>query len=253
VGEPVSLTLRLTEADGHPITAQDLALNHDQLLHVMVVDAGLEDYTHAHPEPQADGSFLFTFTPRLDRPYRLWTDFVLGGEEAGHHADDGHDHEEEHDHEEGHDHDHEGHEHEKGTQAAVDLPVGTGAVPAFEAVQVLNAQAGDLRFQLSLEGALRAGQPANVRLAVIDAKGQPFTGLEPLMGAFAHAVAFEPGATTMMHVHPEGAEPADAAARGGPVLAFVLEPEVAGPQRLFVQVRANGSDLTIPFTVVVGP
>jgi hypothetical protein len=245
VGEPVSLTLRLTEADGHPIAAQDLALNHDHLLHVMAVDAGLEDYTHAHPEPQADGSFRLTFTPRLDRPYRLWAEFALGGEESADHAKGGHDGED--------GQDHEGHDHEASTQAAVDLPVGTGAVPAFEAVQVLSAQAGDLRFQLSLEGALRAGQPANVRLAVIDAQGQPFTGLEPLMGAFAHAVAFDSGATTMMHVHPEGAEPADAAARGGPVLAFVVEPEVAGPQRLFVQVRANGSDLTIPFTVVVGP
>ena len=57
----------------------------------------------------------------------------------------------------------------------------------------------------------------------------------------------------MMHVYPEGAEPADAAARGGPVLAFVLEQAVACPQRLFVQVRADGSGLAVPVTLIVGP
>jgi hypothetical protein len=57
----------------------------------------------------------------------------------------------------------------------------------------------------------------------------------------------------MMHVHPDGAEPTTADARGGPALAFTLEPKVAGPQRLFVQVRANGCEVTAPFTLVIAP
>jgi hypothetical protein len=74
-----------------------------------------------------------------------------------------------------------------------------------------------------------------------------------LMGAFAHVVGFNAGAATMMHVHPDGAEPTTADARGGPTLAFTIQPEVAGSQRLFVQVRANGREVTVPFTLVVAP
>lgn len=241
-GRPVTLTLRLTDQKGEPMVAEDLAVQHGHRLHVMVVDGGLEDYAHAHPVANADGTFSFTFTPKLDRPYRLWADFSLRGHEetdAGHGAD--------------------GHEHGEGrhddgvTYASVDLPIGAGAVPSVVATQSFSAEAGGLRFQLSLESQLRAGEASRVRMAIVDAQGRPFTQLEPLMGAFAHIVGFNPGATTMMHVHPDGAEPTDMSARGGPTLAFTLEPEVAGPQRLFLQVKANGSEIAVPFTLVAAP
>jgi hypothetical protein len=248
VGQPLTLTVRLTDKAGKPIVAEDLAMKHEHRLHVMVVDSGLEDYSHAHPTANADGTFSFTFTPRLDRPYRLWADFSLntdhGEEEAK--ADHGHDHGKG-----GHSHDEDHHDAEV-TYASVDLPVGAGAVPPVAATQALSATADGLRFQISLESSLRAGQATRVRLAVVDEVGRPYTQLEPLMGAFAHVVGFNPGATTTMHAHPDAAEPKDASARGGPTLAFTLEPEVAGPQRLFVQVKANGREVTVPFTLVVG-
>lgn len=233
-GQPVTLTLRLTDQNGQPIVAEDLAVKHEHRLHVMVVDADLEDYAHAHPTANPDGTFSFAFTPRLDRPYRLWADFSLadshGGVEQGH-GDAHHD--------------------AAVTFASVDLPVGGGAVPAVAPTQALSAEAEGLRFQLSLESSLQVGQATRVRLAVVDGQGRPYTQLEPLMGAFAHIVGFDPGARTMMHVHPDGAEPTSAEARGGPTLAFTLEPAVAGPQRLFVQVKANGREVTVPFTLVV--
>jgi hypothetical protein len=256
VGQPVTMTLRLTDQNGQPIVAEDLAVKHEHRLHVMVVDTGLEDYTHAHPTANADGTFTLSFTPRLDRPYRLWADFALNDhhEEAPAEADHGHDngHDHGHDHAEG-GHGHGDDHHESGmTYASVDLPVGAGAAPSIAATQTLSAEADGLRFQLSLESALRAGQATRVRLAVVDASGRPYTQLEPLMGAFAHVVGFNPGATKMMHVQPDGAEPTSADARGGPTLAFTLEPEAAGPQRLFVQVKANGREVMVPFTLVVG-
>ena len=248
VGQPVTLTLQLTDRNGEPIVAEDLSVQHDHRLHVMVVDGGLEDYTHAHPTANADGTFSFTFTPRLDRPYRLWADFSLNGheEDAGHGAEG-------HDHGEGGHSPGDDHHDDAATYASVELPVGAGAAPSVAATQTLSAEADGLRFQLSLESQLRAGEAARVRMAVVDAQGRPFTQLEPLMGAFAHVVGFNPGATTMMHVHPSGAEPTTADARGGPTLAFTIEPEAAGPQRLFVQVKANGREATVPFTLVVTP
>lgn len=251
-GKPVTLTLRLTDQNGAPIVPADLRMNHDHLLHVMVVDSGLEDYAHAHPTANADGTFTFTFTPRLDRLYRLWADFQLAHGDAkeappekAEHSRGDHSHGD-------HSHGDEAHaDYGETSYASTDLPVGKGAVPTFSAQQSLRAEAGGLRFQLSLPSALKSGDATKAQLAVVGADGKPFTQLEPLMGAYAHIVGFNPGATSMLHVHPEGAEPKDAAARGGPVIAFTLEPETAGPQRLFVQVKANGADVLVPFTLMV--
>lgn len=253
-GKPTTLTLRLTDQKGQPIVAEDLRENHEHLLHVMVVDAGLEDYAHAHPTANADGTFSFAFTPRLDRPYRLWADFQLADHEAGGKSAP------ENDHSHG-DHSHGDHSHGDAAHAdhgapvyaSTDLAVGKGAVPAVAAQQSLRAETGGMRFQLSLPSVLQAGKATQAQLAVVGPDGKPFTQLEPLMGAYAHIVGFNPGATTMLHVHPEGAEPKSAAARGGPVISFTLEPEAPGPQRLFVQVKANGVEISVPFTVLVTP
>ncbi|MFM1976066.1 MAG: hypothetical protein RL145_912, partial [Pseudomonadota bacterium] len=40
-------------------------------------------------------------------------------------------------------------------------------------------------------------------------------------------------------------------ALGGPALAFELHPSVAGPHRVFVQVKIGGKVITAPFTLVV--
>lgn len=247
-GQPVTLTLRLQDQNGRPIVAEDLALRHEHALHVMIVDAGLEDYAHAHPTANPDGSFSLTFTPRLDRPYRLWTDFSLKGDHGTGEKDD-------HGHVQGAGDQAHGEDHHEDSvsYASVDLPVGAGAVPSIAAGQVLSARAGGLRFQLSLPSALKSGEATRAQLAVIGEDGMPFSQLEPVMGAYAHIVGFNDGAATMLHVHPDGAAPASAAARGGPVIAFTLEPETVGPHRLFVQVKANGAEIIAPLTVVVAP
>lgn len=247
VGRPVTLTVRLADAAGKAIGADDLSVKHEHLLHVMTVDVGLQDYAHAHPSANADGSFSFTFTPRLDRPYRLWADFSLKDTGAGMIATQSHS---------GEHHDMAASAQAQGAGSrfvSVDLPVGTGAAAPVAPTQTLTAEAEGLRLQLSLESELRVGVAAKARLAVTDTKGDPYTKLEPLMGAFAHVVGFDPGATTIMHVHPEGAEPTMAGDRGGPVLSFMLKPDRAGPNRLFAQIKANGREIAVPFTVVVSP
>lgn len=168
-GKPVTLTLRLTDQKGQPIVAADLRRNRVHLLHAMVVEAGLEDYAHAHPTANADGSF--TFTPRFDRPYRLWAGFQLAHDDAekapAKNADHSHG---------DHSHGEEAHaDHDEPTYASTDLPVGGVAVPAFSVQQSLRADAGGLRFQLSLPGALKAGEATKVQLAVVGADGKPFT------------------------------------------------------------------------------
>lgn len=244
-GESVTLTLTLKDASGAPLGHEAIATSHTQKVHVMIVDAALEDYTHAHATPgAAPGEWTVSFTPKFARTYQVWTDFKLAtGEEA-----------------EGHSHGEGGHSHnemaksdEHGQTPSATLTVGTETSPAVAATQALTGEGGGLKFLLSLGGPVTADAHVPATLVVTDAAGQPFAGLEPIMGAHAHLVGFSADGSTMVHAHPQGEEPKDAGARGGPALTFDLHPTVAGPNRLFLQVQKDGAGITVPFTLMVAP
>jgi hypothetical protein len=249
--QPVTLTMTLKDASGAPLGPDAIATSHTQKVHVMIVDAGLEDYTHAHATPgAAPGEWTVSFTPKFARTYRVWTDFKLAtGEEAeGHsHGEGGHAHGEG-----GHAHDGAAKSDEHGQTPSATLTVGTEASPAVAPTQALSGEAGGLKFSLSLGGPATADAHVPATLVVTEAAGQPFAGLEPIMGAYAHLVGFSADGSTMVHAHPQGAEPTEASARGGPALTFELHPTVAGPNRLFLQVQKDGAVITLPFTLMVG-
>ena len=260
VGKATTLTLSLKDAAGKPLGPDAIATSHTQKVHVMIVDAGLEDYTHAHATPGATpGEWTVPFTPKFGRTYKVWADFKLASAGGDKHA--GHDMAGMEPKEKGHDHNDGTHAHDELKKddahpltPSATLQVGTQAAPAVAAVQSLSGSAGGLKFSLSLAGAVKAGDHVAATLAVMDeATGQPFTGLEPIMGAYAHLVGFSADGATMLHGHPEGTEPKDAAARGGPTLTFELHPATAGPTRMFLQVQKGGQVVVVPFTLIVNP
>ena len=259
-GQAVRLTLTLTGADGKPLGPDDIATQHEHKVHVMIVDSALEDYTHVHGEPGAQpGQWTVSFTPKYPRQYRVWADFKPAGKEQDGHA---HDHGKSDHGDEGHSHDKAGHDHGEGSHGqedadahnltpSVTLNVGADKGPEVAATQTLSTKVDEYTLTLSLGGALTADAHTPATLTVADGTGAPLDSLEPLMGAYAHLVGFSADGTTMVHGHPEGAEPKDATARGGPALAFELHPSVAGPHRVFVQVKIGGKVITAPFTLVV--
>jgi hypothetical protein len=85
----------------------------------------------------------------------------------------------------------------------------------------------------------------------VDRGGAPVRTLEPVMGAFAHIVAFGEDYQSVLHVHPMGDEPQNDRARGGPELPFHFEPANSGFSKIFAQVRINGRDIFAPFGVDV--
>lgn len=250
-GRPVAFTLTLIGADGKPLGPDAIAVTHEHKVHVMIVDSALEDYSHAHAEPgAAPGQWTVSFTPKFAREYRIWTDFKLAG--AGHEASgEGRGKGDDYSHDHGHEHGAEQHD-DHGLTPSATLAVGTESGPPVAAVQSLSATVDGYAFTLSLGGALAADAHVPATLTVADANGAPVTALEPLMGAYAHLVGFSADGSSMVHGHPEGEEPMDAAARGGPALTFDLHPTVAGPSRVFVQVKIGGKVITAPFTLVVG-
>ena len=73
----IPVTVRLTQADGTPVLPGDLQITHTQLIHLLVVDAGLRDYHHAHPVPTGTpGEYAFSFKPQQNCRYRIFADVV---------------------------------------------------------------------------------------------------------------------------------------------------------------------------------
>jgi hypothetical protein len=215
--QPSEITLHFSKPDGTPLTPDDLKEVHTKILHLLVIDPGLSDYHHIHPEPtETAGQWAFRFTPNTDGPYRLWADITpkASNKQIYLHADIG-----------------------------PDWPKN----PAIDRTVSTRATLGTYTFDLSFDQPLRSGQAALATVRVSDAQGQPVKKLEPVLGAFAHAVGFSEDGQSVAHAHPLGKEPTTDAERGGPELQFHVEAPHSGFLKLYVQFKIDGADVFVPF------
>ena len=270
VGQPLAVNLQLN-APGGAITESDLALGHGNTVRVMIVDEGLDHYAHAYPKVSESGVFSVTFIPEFPRVYKIWTSFQLaedsphfGTVTSGHHdhnAAHGHaDDHGDHSHGDGHadehahrDRDHHAHDARAAHYAVSWVTVGEAAAPAIAPREVLEAETNGLRFTLSKDAYLKAGEPQNLRVSVTDTSGTPIDGLEPQMFANAHLVAFNRGATEMTQAQPSDVKREDESDRNGLNLDFTLAFDQAGVHRLFFRTKHDGREITARFTVLVRP
>lgn len=218
---PVQVTLQVVDMmSGQPMAAEAFEVAHTERMHVLVLDPSLTDYSHVHAAPGTrPGEWTFAFTPKFNRPYRLWLDVKPVG----------------------------------GVQAFVPLLVNANGTPApAERTLAQTATVDGLSATLSFDAPLRVGSAAMGHVQ-ITRNGRPFAALEPVMGAYAHIVGVSDDWSTVAHVHPMGAEPRAPTERGGPAVDFHLEPQRAGFLKLFAQIRVDGRDVFLPFGVEVAP
>jgi len=227
VGEKATVTVNLAKLNGAPVAGGDLLTMHTQKIHLLIIDASLADYHHEHPTPSdKPGEYTFAFVPNRPGPYRIFADVVPG---------------------------------ETSVQEYVvtDLPADTRPEPVTDKVTSLAAEVDDyifsLRFDADAGGKLHTNTPTIGRLTVAAPDGQPFKELEPVMGAFAHLVAFNEDGKTVLHIHPEGPELQNPAVRGGPLLTFKLYAPAAGFYRLYAQTQIAGRPRFARFSVTVEP
>lgn len=235
-GSPVTVLIEAKDKDGKPATNKEEA-------HIMLVDAGLEDFLHtsANPGPQA-GQWLVTFTPKFARTYKVYA-------EVGGHTDGG---EKEHDEsEKGHSHASGGHDTHGAAPLAAAFEVGKEVAPVLQAKEALTAEVDGLVFTLSLSSSVKVGGHTALSIAVTEkATAKPFLNLEPNLGLYGHLLAFPADGSGMVEGHGENYTPKAPTDRGGPVLNYEVDINQPGPMRLFLQVQHKGKLLAVPFTLV---
>ncbi|MFP4673179.1 MAG: hypothetical protein ACLFO5_01150 [Opitutales bacterium] len=227
-GKTVDATLKLRRTGGAPLAPHELAVTHDEKMHLMIVDPTLEDYHHVHPKPAgSDGDYRFSFTPERTGRYRLMAEVVPARSRQ-----------------------------QAVATEEIEVP-GQAGEPEFNYKASDNSEGLDFALN-NVPERIRAGRDYRFELQVKTEAGAP-AQLETIMGAKGHMVAFDAGRRGYAHMHPEsslvaaragfgksGPEPA-----GNARPAFVFNPPDPGWYRLFAQVQVDGREVFAHFDLRV--
>ncbi|MDB6127533.1 MAG: hypothetical protein JWM35_1429 [Verrucomicrobia bacterium] len=227
VGQDVRCTLTLRTASGKPVAPEDLLVSHTRLLHLLIADPSLTDYQHIHPAPaKTPGDWTFAFVPKQGGDYRVFADFTPAATA-------------------------------RSLYANADLQVlGKGeqgpSVSFF--TKSWTAEKGAYHFALTPGSRpLRVGQPVDLKFAIENNQRGAAVPMQPVMGAFAHLVAFDAARSGFAHLHPMETnleQPPDAI---HPTLNFKITFPRAGTYVIWSQVNLAGREDFVPFWFDVVP
>ena len=224
-GQSGEFELDIRQFDGTPLAETDVALSHTRRIHLLAVDQTLSDYHHLHPEPDAlhDGVWRFSLTPRNPGRYAVFLDFI-----------------------------------------PTRSPRRVLLTSSFEVAgqpsvgkpnrESLAFSSGKREFKLErLDQDAAGGGELKLLFRATDQEGKPLR-LRPVMGAFAHMVAFDSTLKGFAHLHPEeNVLPAEESDSHEGTLTFAFTPPKPGFYRLWAQVRIGREPETfVPFDLKTG-
>ena len=229
-GREVRAVVTLKTGSGKAVAPEDLIVTHTRPLHLLIVDPSLSDYQHVHPTPLAPGEWEFSFAPQAGGTYRVFADFTPAA--TG-----------------------------RGLYSSVDLTV---AGPEIAAAPDMVTAAGRVSvphrsrverdgvvFELTtIQPVARVGQPIDLQFAMSRPDGRDIA-LEPVMGAFAHLVAFDEARSGFAHLHPAEVDLLQRPDAKKPVLNFKLTIPKPGDYTVWAQLNVGGSETFVPFMVSV--
>ena len=226
VGREVRVVAILKTASGKPITPEDLLVVHTQKLHLLVSDPTLGDYQHLHPQPGKNaGEWEFAFTPLRAGLYRIFADFTPAATA-------------------------------RGLYASADLKVAERSGDVPEVVSTAsNRTYENLGYTFELRPAvelLKAGRLIDLTFTVSRRDGGNVS-LQPVMGAFAHLVAFDAARSGYAHLHPNEIDLTRPLGPQQPRLTFKLTIPRAGRYVIWSQVKLDGREMFAPFWFEVVP
>lgn len=221
--QELKFTLRLATAGGKPVAPEDLIVGHTRKLHLLIVDPTLNDYQHVHPEPgRRAGEWVFTLTPQRAGTYRVFADFTPAATQ-------------------------------RGLYASADFTV-PGPVATVVRAPNTTAQVARFNFELVTPPLFQAGKVADLKFR-IERQGRDKVPvpLQPVMGAFAHLVAFDEARSGFAHLHPNETDLSRPPASLRPELNFKITIPSPGRYVIWAQVNLGGSEIFVPFWVDVAP
>ena len=211
-GETAPLSIQLRDDAGAALEKFDV--NHEKLMHLIVVSEDLSHFEHRHPEYDGQGTFRDELTFPAGGRYKLFADFLPAGgaqQTVGEWVEV------------------EG----KGEERPVE--------PDAELVKTVEGKV----VELAIEG-LAPNAETMLTFSFKDAaSGRGIDDLEPYLGAVGHVVILSEDAETYLHVHPadEGAT--------GPEAMFHTSFPASGTYKLWGQFQHEGRLITVPFVVNV--
>lgn len=212
-GAPAGLRIAVTDASGAPVEQFDI--EHEKLMHLIVVSEDLQQFQHLHPEYEGGGVFGATAMFPAGGRYKLFADFIPHGGAP--------------------------------VTAIGEVAVSGKTRPSAPLV----ADAEWVRIvdgtEVSLEmGPAAPGAETTLTFRFRDAEsGRPADGMETYLGAAGHVVILSAGAETYLHVHP-----ADESAPG-PEARFRTAFPTPGLYKIWGQFQREGRLMTVSFVVKV--
>jgi hypothetical protein len=196
---------------------------HTKKLHLLVIDPTLQDYQHIHPEPgRRAGEWVFALTPNRAGTYRVFADFTPVATQ-------------------------------RGLYAAADFDV-PGEVPQVIRAPNTTFQLGGFEFQLLGPSLWRARQVIDLKFR-IESPGtvKKPVPLLPVMGAFAHLVAFDEQRSGFAHLHPQEIDLSKPPNALRPEFTFKVTFPKSGRYVIWGQVNLGGTEAFVPFWIDVLP
>jgi hypothetical protein len=227
--KPTTVSFAIAQPDGKPLTTYKRGGGPHTGVHLIVVSDDLSTMIHRHPPVGSDGTLHERLV--LPRPgkYRVVVDAYPQGQ--------------------------------PNFQLFRSIDVSGFTKP--KPLPPFSRTVDDDGYRVTLHGnpRLRAIQPGFLDITVTDPHGKP-ARFSPWYGALAHAIFFKAGTLDYFHTHVcapgasgctstlGGARVSGRTTTPGKLRVGVLVP-VAGTWRLFLQTRADGHVITVPFTLEV--
>ncbi|MHC0038310.1 hypothetical protein [Pseudoneobacillus sp. C159] len=206
--------LKITNGD-EPI--DQFEINHEKLLHLIIVSKDLSYFNHVHPEYKGDGVFEITNDFPTGGDYRMVADF-------------------------------------KPTKGSPMSKMAWITVEGEEEAQpmavtvdrTLEKRVDGKKITLYIEPQPEAGQELTLKFSLQDeTTGEPISNLEPYLGSIGHVVVFSEDAERYLHVH------AIEGQGSGPDALFETTFPTNGIYKIWGQFQKDGKVFTVPFVVNV--
>ncbi|HEU5097479.1 MAG TPA: heavy metal translocating P-type ATPase [Roseiflexaceae bacterium] len=226
-GKPTTVQYSLVYSDtGAPVT--DLVIDHERLMHVLLISTDFADIQHVHPTEVAPGVYEVGFTPSVDSHYIAYATFKRGREAL---------------------------------QDMRHLAVHSGHIlhPSLT-VDLTPKDASGLKVELAAPAEIHAKEPALFRIRVEQASnGEAVRDLQPFLGAAAHVVIAPSDGHHIMHMDAQPGVPRQGGMRElpaptlpfGPNLGFTETFDKPGLYQIWVQMQRDEQVITVPFTIEV--